>query len=551
MKRFVIILCWLMVLVPTVIIGVVAFRLVRYEQERLEASTLKAYQAELATVSDNMMLAIADVTSDLIDRLVLLDEASRLDVLRAWQQGNPLIRNVFILRNGHVEHPDSARAATREEASFLMRYDALFDGRRDWSRPPPENGTGAASDSAADRSLRVRREIKQLVNLDYPADAETQVGGTESGRASGWIPWFADNQLHHLVWVEKNGVRYGVELETMALLSRLIRYLPPPPHNSQAYALLDGEERMIHQTGTLDASGSVKKRVRIPAGDYLPHWTLVLFDAGKTDGATAALRYVSYAAMLAVMLVAVVSGGSILMIQAQRSRRDATRKTTFVSNVSHELKTPLTSIRMYAELLEDGRVRDETKKKAYLETIVSESHRLTRLVNNVLDFSRLEQGRVPFALTEFDLGNAVRKILDTYSVRLECGVHGVQETANPVMIRCDRDALEQIMVNLLENARKYAAEGGPPDVQVEAEADTVRIHVMDRGPGIAHKHRKRIFESFYRIDDSLNARSTGSGLGLSISRRLARLFGGDLVYEPRKGGGAIFTLRIPRSGGPR
>jgi len=550
MKRHVVILCWLLVLVPTILVGTVALRLIRFEQERIRIATMNSYRAELQAISDNMMLAIDDVKAKMLDGLSKLDPGLLPSTLIEWEKFNPLIRNVFVLKNGGTMiHPDPERATSREEKTFLMRYDALFQGRQEWSKPPVDQGaapSSPANDSILSRSTRVRQEMKGLgdISLAQSKRADADTAGEVAATAGGWIPWFADNQLHLLIWTERSGYRYGLELETMALLSRLIGYMPGDTSTGISYGLVDGEGKVIHQVGSLDLSEAGKKVVGIPAGEYLPHWELAIFNGSGALGGDSTLRYLMYGLLLLGLLIASTAGGSMLMIQAHRSRRDAVRKTSFVSNVSHELKTPLTSIRMYAELLEDDRVKDEEKKKKYLGTIVSETHRLTRLVNNVLDFSRLEQDRMPYDKTTFDAVAAVREITDTYSVHLGHVEIRLDLPSCPVEITYDSDVLEQILVNLLENARKYAPGSGPVDVALKDVPGFVHISIMDRGAGIARKHQKKIFDNFYRIDDSLTARSPGSGLGLSISRRLARLFGGDVVYAPRTGGGSEFILHI-------
>jgi len=115
----------------------------------------------------------------------------------------------------------------------------------------------------------------------------------------------------------------------------------------------------------------------------------------------------------------------------------------------------------------------------------------------------------------------------------------------PISVLTDRDALEQVLVNVLDNAVKYAAEGGQIDFSLTRTPRQVEIRVMDRGPGVPSEHQKRIFDTFHRVDDSLTTRQPGTGLGLSIARRMLRDLGGDLVYEPRPGGGSSFAVRLP------
>jgi len=254
-------------------------------------------------------------------------------------------------------------------------------------------------------------------------------------------------------------------------------------------------------------------------------------------------------ALLLILLVAILAGGGLLMTQGYRSYLDAQRKTTFVSNVSHELKTPLTTIRMYAEMLGEGRVTDETKRHRYLNVIVTESQRLTRLVNNVLDFSRLEQRRKKYQQMALDIHEWVRGVVQAQTPRFEeagMGLTYVEGAGSSAVAYADRDAVEQVLLNLLDNASKYAASGKTVEIRVTCDEDHVRVVVSDRGPGVPRAHVSRIFESFHRVDDTLTARHPGAGLGLSIGRRLLRDMGGDLRYADRPGGGAEFVMLLMR-----
>jgi signal transduction histidine kinase len=204
---------------------------------------------------------------------------------------------------------------------------------------------------------------------------------------------------------------------------------------------------------------------------------------------------------------------------------------------------------MYAELLEEGTIRDEAKRRHYLRVIVAESQRLGRLVGNLLDFSRMEQGRKHYTPEHFDAVEFVDGLLDQQEQRLaEEGLTLTRQLPSTgLSVIADRDAVEQVLLNLLDNAVKYAASGGEVRVTVTAEGMTCLIRVADRGPGIPLAHRQRIFDKFHRIDNSLTSRQPGCGLGLSIARQLLLDQGGALRYEPAADGGAIFVIELPCS----
>ena len=236
----------------------------------------------------------------------------------------------------------------------------------------------------------------------------------------------------------------------------------------------------------------------------------------------------------------------------------ARQKTDFVSNVSHELKTPLTSIRMFSELLKNVETVDDSKRVEYAGIIDNETGRLTRLINQLLDFSRLERGGKRYDFEELDVAILTRETVENYRHQLEAD--GVKLTfldrreGNVSLANGDRDALSQIVLNLLSNAEKYGGSSPEIDVEVELVAESgrdennlIEIRVKDRGEGISRRESTRIFKKFYRVDDSLASGIEGSGLGLSLARQLARAHGGDLEYRNRKNGGSCFVLSLPAS----
>jgi two-component system phosphate regulon sensor histidine kinase PhoR len=202
---------------------------------------------------------------------------------------------------------------------------------------------------------------------------------------------------------------------------------------------------------------------------------------------------------------------------------------------------------MYAELLAEDRVTEPAAIKRYLGVMIRETERLTRLVNNVLDFSRLEQGRRKLNPQPVDVAALALGLFEAQAPRLaEAGL--ALETAgldSPAVVLTDRDALAQILLNLLDNAIKYAASGKRLLVTLNRLDGRTRLILEDRGPGIPPEHRGRLFEPFHRVDEAITATQPGTGLGLSISRRLLRDMGGDLIFEPAAGGGARFILELP------
>ena len=535
MKRYGAILFVVLLVVPALLAGMALYRWLNLEQERIERSVVTAAEEKARAVAESIQLTVEELTGGLSKSLADLNPATALDEMRKWEDQNPLIRQVFAWQEkAGLIHPDLNRA-TEDERRFAARYAALFSNGAAWSAPPAD----VQSTEPAAGSSSPRREVRRLLQSFESRAA----GETAAPAPGGWIPWFEANQFHLLGWVAaKDGTRYGVEIETMALVSRFTALMPSSMPLGQSLALLDADGQVMVQRGEIEILPAMPRVATVQLAPALPHWEVAVFQTGKGLGeAGRRMGRMLLATLVFVFVMVPISGGALLLRQAQRDARDARRKTTFVSNVSHELKTPLTTIRMYAEMLEEGRVRDEEKRAVYLSTIVRESQRLTRLVNNVLDFSRMEQGRKKYAPQDFDAAEVVVNLLHEQHPRFEqAGLELAVDVNGPCTVRMDRDAFEQALLNLLDNAIKYAAAGGKLSVSLSGNI----VRICDNGPGIPAPLRQKVFERFFRVDDSLTASQPGSGLGLTIARRLMRDQEGDVLLEPSENG-ACFAIRLP------
>jgi signal transduction histidine kinase len=251
-------------------------------------------------------------------------------------------------------------------------------------------------------------------------------------------------------------------------------------------------------------------------------------------------------AMTAVLLAAI----ALALRSAVRATRLSRMKTEFVSSVSHELRTPLASIRVLGEFLRLGRVTDPAKLREYGETIEEESARLTRLVNDILDFSRLESGRRALRFAAVDLREVALETLRAFAIRLEREGFAVEVTAPETLppVWADRDAVAQVIANLLDNAIKYSGTERRVAIELAPEGGGVRLSVADRGTGIAAGEQRRIFEAFYRAGAELVPDAKGSGLGLAIVKRVVEAHGGSVGVESRPGAGSRFDVHWPAHG---
>jgi signal transduction histidine kinase len=332
-------------------------------------------------------------------------------------------------------------------------------------------------------------------------------------------------------------------------LRNVVKVDPESLRDEICVVLLDDNARPV-TTSRANFQGNWKRPiVATEIGEVLPHWEVAVYllNPARLTKSAQTLK-VTLGLLIALLVLAIGIGGWLIVLDLNRQLTLARQKTDFVSNVSHELKTPLTSIRMFSELLAEGRVTDPEKQRSYFNIITAETARLTRLINNVLDFSRPERKKYNFA--PCDLAGVVQETVASYRPHLEAGGFKLDcdLPESPVCVNGDRDALAQIVVNLLSNAEKYSAGRKEVRVEIRQQSQPVRhveVRVLDRGLGVPAGSEERIFEQFYRAHDSLSSGIQGSGLGLTLARQIARAHGGDIASEPRKGGGSVFILRLP------
>jgi len=256
------------------------------------------------------------------------------------------------------------------------------------------------------------------------------------------------------------------------------------------------------------------------------HWTLILI--GFIDIMLGAGLYLVYS-------------------NVRRELHLSRLKSDFVANVSHELKTPLALIRLFAETLELGRVPSEDKARQYYQVINKESQRLTQLINNILDFSRIEAGRKEYRFAPTDVGRIVSDVLEAYRFQIEQQgfVLEVRVADDLPEVEADKEALAQAVLNLVNNAIKYSRDEKYLRLDLHREGDKVLLSVTDRGIGVAKGEQKKIFEKFYRAEDSLVHETKGSGLGLALVQHIMQAHGGSVEVESAPGKGSTFTLVLP------
>src|SRR5512142_65278 len=241
-------------------------------------------------------------------------------------------------------------------------------------------------------------------------------------------------------------------------------------------------------------------------------------------------------------------GAIVTTIVLYREARVAKLQTDFVNKVSHDLRTPLTSIRMFVETLQMGRLRDDpARPREALAIIADETARLSTLINRLLDWARMESGKRSYSFERCEVGALVDEALSALEPQLlNQDAEIVRDVPQGLpRVRADRSAIGDALLNLLQNAHKYTGPEKRIAVSARAEGPTVLLTIADNGPGIAGADQKRIFDKFYRGKDPLDRTIEGSGLGLSMVKHIVKAHGGSVSVSSQPGHGAAFTIALP------
>jgi len=259
-----------------------------------------------------------------------------------------------------------------------------------------------------------------------------------------------------------------------------------------------------------------------------------------------------HSAGLTLLVIVFLFCGIALAIRAtDREARLAQAKSNFVSNVSHELKTPLSLLSLFSEILELGRVNSEEKKTEYYRIIRHESLRLNKMIDNILDFSKIEAGRKRYDFAHSDMAEVIENVLASYRYQIANSGFDVQTNIQPDLppVLIDRDAMAQAISNLVDNAIKYSGEKKQLSIKTETLGSDLSIEVADRGIGIPRTEQAKVFEKFYRVGNGLVHDVKGSGLGLSLVKHIIEAHKGTISVESDVGKGSRFTIRLPLAPG--
>jgi two-component system, OmpR family, phosphate regulon sensor histidine kinase PhoR len=534
------------VLLPAVVlaVGVLAYFTFRTtlqvdnlrQQSVLEATlalaTEKANRLDRQIIDqDNVVVAIADPAR--------LEELSERWLPTARRE-TPSVRAIVVLDESHTVLAFASRAsgAFADEEGFRRLLTERILGDMELGMQPP------------DELRHLHREyLAQSYLLSYWQRVH-------SGRRYLVVAWHDIGRI----------VR-----ETLPTLSSdppSAAHEPTPVARTQAASrvnVIDEEGRIIY--GPPLHTGEFTVGVRFPTTLY--NWRVQVSPQASEELASRVQnRRLLETTMVSLSAIVIVIAAIVIILVSEKERRVSALKSEFVANVSHELKTPLALVRMFAEMLQSGRVQTDGKRQEYLDIIVRESERLSALIENVLDFARLERGRGSYEFAEGDVGDAVTRAANVYRYRAEReGARLVVEVEhNLPRAHIDERAIQLAVVNLVDNALKYAPEGEEIVVRAASDGETVRVDVVDRGPGVPPDDRQRIFERFVRLAASAPRNSgdapvRGSGIGLALVKHIAESHGGRAwvtsswapidAKNAKKPTGSTFSFSIPAAGPAR
>ncbi len=452
--------------------------------------------------------------------------------------------------------PDVLRAALRKEPFARQFFVVDGDGRLVF--PPDDDTTSAEERAFRERTAPIWEQRAVLYNPPggeaNPADQQKSGPGDSvvtlaRHRPQGWITWYWEEGLHLLFWrrAEGGGV-VGVEVERIALLARIVGRMPTTELPDGRIVLRDSRGDTIYQWGPYRVGAGERPVTSLTLGYPLDAWQLDYYASPAQRQAFLGSR-LRLDLLLGVAAIAIALLGMAVYVYREYSRRlrDAAQRVNFVTQVSHELKTPLANIRLYAELLADE-IDDEDEGEdagRRLGVIVAESQRLTRLINNILAFSKHSRSTLQVSPVAVAVDRIIESTVGQFRPALSArGVECRLSLGAPAPVLADADAVGQIVANLISNVEKYGASGGVLEIESSQDDGQTTVTVTDRGPGVPRAHHDKIFAPFYRVSDKLTDGVTGTGIGLAISRELARQNGGELELVASERG-ACFRLTLP------
>ena len=550
MKRRTVILIALILLLPLVALTWAMVQIAKNEEILVRQRFSEVLEGRLQDVNSTIASFLETVEPDL-DRITSIDDFD-VESLRRINRTEPRLFQLFVLdESSELIYPNPTSTdspLTRTERKFLTQAGRMFSGH-------DFEGVVLSSEKNSEGVLEKGKSNRISPRSDdsssFPQSSKFKSPALTSSK---WFGWYWERGLNLIYWQRHpSGKIVGCALERSRWIADLIAQLPDTDTKTQKLdgtrhsqkfdsriRLVNASGNSVYQWGHLQPTDSAEPFCEIPVVDPLASWRLQCFVPDDQLTASGNGSWLGLAAMLATIALVLGLCGYFLVREYARDMRSAEQQVSFVNQVSHELKTPLTNIRMYAELLErdfDQLETDvETASRKRLDVILSESQRLSRLIGNVLTFARHQRDSLSLRPSEAMPAQVIEQIVDRFRPSLEeKGIAIKLTNSHDQAMSLDTDILEQIVGNLISNVEKYAATGERLDIDSCVADGELTIDVRDAGPGIKASNRELVFEPFRRESNDVSS-ATGTGIGLSIARELARLHGGDLVLKKSQQG---------------
>ena len=588
MKPKLLLIFSLIVIIPTVTIICLGINLTKSEQTAIKAQISEINKQRLRDISTR----ISQLINEKEIAILPVTEIRTTDIgeLRQICRKNPLINQIFILNDKRklIYPAPQAKDLNNNEKAFLERSNETWESGETFDNDSndkliitPENGqstvpqtgnldtiTTQQSELNANDSIisdtqeynLYEKQVQQISNTYgsrqgnaeksqiYPLQStlplEPRSGSVEPG--SGWYTWFQGRGLHFILWNRnESNMLIGVELNRSRLISDIINSLPTNGITREQTIVLKSTSTNLYQWGNYEIADGEEPREEISLLPPLQSWKLANYASPNVFGnlnKTMIFNYTVGGIILGILLVFLCV---YFYLENNRQLLESSTKVNFVNQVSHELKTPLTNIRMYAELLQNRLSPEDAKSSKQLNVIVSESQRLSRLINNVLSFAQQEKNKITISKRDVSIDLILENVIEHFQPLLERKkiTTSINRNANK-KIKADKDALEQVIGNLLSNIEKYVPNNSKVEIETTQTDQWTTITISDNGPGIPANQQQRIFDAFHRISNKLSDGISGTGIGLSISRELVVMHGGDLLLLNSETG-AKFQLKLP------
>ncbi len=494
-----------------------------------EINSLSANEEVMASIYnqqlESILFSINQYSWNVVDTW-----ASAIGILLGEQEGFP---------EDSLRSKLSTFLSTRSPITTVLCVDTgLFASSR-YDNPGARTGS-RVSDSIMLASLRFHRgmirQMSRYLSSEYRKIEPIQLQNRQN-----------KNQLLALCFVaaDQHGKRTVVTMvidEDAFVRNLLAPKLQETAGQEFILAVLHGDSTLF-TTARLDPA-SLKQRKALW---LLPNSSLGIRPVGTTIDDIVHSRYYRNLILIILLTVVLIAGVFLVYRNMRREVELIRMKSDFVSNVSHELRTPLSLIRMFAETLEMGRVATETKRQQYYSTIVQETERLTRLINNVLSFARLDAGKQVYHFQPTELNETVSNVLETFRVQLQSEGFSQEIKLDPSLppIMADAGAVSEAIVNIIDNALKYSGTEKFLKVSTGKDGPIIFLEVEDHGIGIDKGDQERIFEQFYRVTDGHVHDVKGTGLGLTLVRHVMIAHKGAIRVRSARGEGSTFRMEFP------